>query len=62
MTYPVTLEDRPTPTRDQLIQSDLTMQLAQAQLTIAQLRADITGLRAVNTDLEGQLQDASDRA
>jgi len=50
----MTLE-QPKPTRDQLIQSDLAMQLAQAHLVIAQLRADITELR-------DQLKDAGDRA
>ena len=57
----MTLE-QPKPTRDQLIQSDLTMQLAQTNLTIAQLRADLTEQRATIEDLEGQLEDASDRA
>jgi len=56
----MTVEQKPT--RDQLIQSDLAMQLAHSQLTVAQLRADLTELRAVNEDLEGQVADASDRA
>ena len=56
----MTLEQKPT--RDQMIQSDLTMQLAQTQLTIAELRADIAGLQAENQDLLAQVVDASDRA
>ena len=57
----MTLE-QPKPTRDQRIQSDLAVQLAQTQLTIAELRADFAELQAVNADLEGQVADASDRA
>jgi len=56
----MTLEQKPT--RDQMIQSDLAVQLAQTQLTLAELRADFAELQAVNADLEGQVADASDRA
>ncbi len=50
------------PTKDQAVISDLGIQIARLVVENAAQRADLAALQAVNADLEGQLEDASDRA
>ena len=57
----MTLE-QPKLTREQVVQSDLGLQIARLTVENANARADIGELQEQITDLEGQLRDASDRA
>ena len=57
----MTLE-QPKPTKEQIVTSDLGMQIARLSVENAHLRADNQLLEADNQELQGQIADASDRA
>jgi len=50
------------PTREQFVLSDLGLQIARLTVENTNLRADIGELQEQIANLEGQLEDASDRA